>query len=206
VLNPAKNRLLGESLNLTMMSKLGRTLHHPSYTFRKKLSHTADSQDQRHRMTPASRPVLLAHLTDEPDYISPALISADETATRFYDEVMNRAWEAMSRLRRLGAEEEFVAYLLPNAASVRFTESADLLGLHHKHKMRLCYLAQEEIWKASVEEAQQIRAVNPRIGKYLLPPCSHRKLAGTRPTCPEGDRFCGVKVWQKDLSQYERVI
>lgn len=206
VLNPAQNRLLGESLNLTDLSKLGRTLHHPAYTFRKKLSHTADSQDQRHRMTPGSRPVLLAHLVDQPDYIVPALIGVDADLNREYDEIMARSWQAMAKLRQLGAPEEFIGYLLPNAVAVRFSESADLLSLHHKHRMRLCYLAQEEIWQASVEEAQQVRAINPRIGKYLLPPCTQRHLANTRPTCPEGERFCGVKVWQLDIEQYQRVI
>ncbi|MEW6733615.1 MAG: FAD-dependent thymidylate synthase [Acidobacteriota bacterium] len=205
-LNPAGNQLLGESLNLTMMSKLGRTLHHPSYTFRKRLSHTADSQDQRHRTTPASRPILLAHLVDEPDYITPALVSIDEGVQRIFDQTMAESWQAISKLRQLGVEDEFVAYLLPNAATVRFSESADLLGLHHKHRMRLCYLAQEEIWRASVEEAQQIRAINPRLGKYLLPPCTQRHLAAKRPTCPEGDRFCGVKVWQLDIDHYQRAI
>lgn len=206
VLNPAKNGLLGESLNLTMMSKLGRTLHHPAYTFRRKLSHTADSQDQRHRMTPASRPILLAHQTDRPDYITPTLIASDEECQKVYQDAMRRIWEAVAKLRRLGVSDEYAAYLLPNSVCVRFTESADLLGLHHKHRMRLCYLAQEEIWLASVQEAQQIREINPRIGKYLLPPCTQRWMAKTRPTCPEGDRFCGVKVWQLDISRYERVI
>ena len=54
--------------------------------------------------------------------------------------------------------------LLPSAVAIRFTESADLLNLHHKFAMRLCYNAQDGIWKASHEEAFQIRAVNPRIG------------------------------------------
>lgn len=206
VLNPGQNRLLGESLNLTTMSKLTRTLHHPAYTFRKKLSHTADSQDQRHRMTPASRPCLAAHFTDEPDFITPALIKVDATVQRRYCEVMDRTWESMGKLRRLGIGDEFALYLLPNAVSIRFTESADLLGLHHKHTMRLCYLAQEEIWRASLDEAVQIREVNPMIGQYLLPPCTQRMLAPSRPYCPEGDRFCGVRVWQLDLTDYRRVI
>lgn len=206
VLNPAQNRLLGESLNLSMMSKLGRTLHHPAYTFRRRLSHTADSQDQRHRMTPGSRPVLLAHQTETPDYITPTLIASDAECQRVYEEAMKRIWESIAKLRRLGTPDEYAAYLLPNSVSIRFTESADLLGLHHKHRMRLCYLAQEEIWLASVQEAQQIREINPRIGKYLLPPCTQRWMAKTRPTCPEGDRFCGVKVWQLDISKYARVI
>jgi thymidylate synthase ThyX len=97
-------------------------------------------------------------------------------------------------------------YLLPNAVSVRFTESADLLNLHHKHAMRLCYNAQEEIWRASLDEAQQIREINPTIGQFLLPPCTLRDLAHARPVCPEGERYCGVKVWRLKLSQYERVI
>ena len=35
-----------------------RALNHASYVFEKRLSHTADSQDQRHRMVPASRPMM----------------------------------------------------------------------------------------------------------------------------------------------------
>ena len=206
VLSPDKNNLLGESLNLSTHSKLTRAMFHPSYTFKKKLSHTADSQDQRHRMTPGSRPCLHAHLTDEPDYITPLLIEMDDDALKLYREVMEVTWDRIGKLKKLGVSDEFTMYLLPNALSIRFTESADLLNLHHKHAMRLCYNAQEEIWLASLEEAQQIRDVNPLIGKYLLPPCTLRDMAGTRPTCPEGVRFCGEKVWRFDISEYERVI
>ncbi|MBE0592440.1 MAG: FAD-dependent thymidylate synthase, partial [Gemmatimonadales bacterium] len=39
-IDPARNTLLGEALNLTEHGKLARTLHHPAYTFRKRLSHT----------------------------------------------------------------------------------------------------------------------------------------------------------------------
>ncbi|MBI3805847.1 MAG: FAD-dependent thymidylate synthase [Nitrospirae bacterium] len=205
-LDPGENRLLGESLNLTTLSKLSRTLFHPSYTFRKKLSHTADSQDQRHRMTPASRPILAAHVSDRPDYITPALIQVDSKVEAYYQEVMERSWERFTRLKRLGVPLEYALYLLPNALSVRFTESSDLLNLHHKHAMRLCYNAQEEIWRASLDEAQQIKEVNPAIGGYLLPPCTLRNMAGTRPVCPEGERYCGVKVWRLDLSEYQRII
>jgi thymidylate synthase ThyX len=206
VLNPAKNRLLGESLNLTTHSKLARAAVHPSYTFKKKLSHTADSQDQRHRMTPASRPVLAAHLTDAPDVIVPELIRQDADLEREYHALMDEVWDAISRLRRMGAPDEFVLYLLPNAAAVRFTESGDLLSLRHKHAMRLCYLAQEEIWRASLDEAMQIRTVNPLIGRFLLPPCTLRDMAQALPKCPEGERYCGVKVWRLDLSEFQRLV
>jgi hypothetical protein len=80
------------------------------------------------------------------------------------------------------------------------------MSLWHKHAMRLCYNAQEEIWRASVEEAQQVREINPTLGRYLLPPCGIRDLAGLRPICPEGKRFCGLPVWKYALEEYERVI
>jgi thymidylate synthase ThyX len=205
-LNPAKNRLLGEALNLTTHGQLTRAMVHPSYTFKKKLSHTADSQDQRHRMTPGSRPVLAAHLFDAPDVIVPELIREDPRLERDYHAVMDETWDAIGRLRRLGAPDEFAMYLLPNAAAVRFTESADLLNLRHKHAMRLCYNAQEEIWRASLDEAIQVREVNPRIGQFLLPPCTLRDMAEALPKCPEGERYCGVKVWRLDLSEFQRLV
>jgi hypothetical protein len=72
--------------------------------------------------------------------------------------------------------------------------------------MRLCYLAQEEIWQASLDEAVQVRAIHPRLGRWLLPPCSMRKEAGAKPFCPEGARFCGEPVWTYALEAYRRVI
>jgi len=205
-LDPSKNKYLGETLNVTTHSKLTRALFHPHYTFRKKLSHTGDSQDQRHRMTPASRPILHALTLDEPDYLLPVLLEQDPALVKEFGEIMERTWDGIVKLRKLGVSEEFASYLLPNAVAVRFTESADLLNLHHKHAMRLCYNAQEEIWKASLDEAQQVRETHPRIGKWLLPPCGLRSRAGTKPVCPEGERFCGVVVWKKDLNEYQRVI
>jgi hypothetical protein len=206
VLDPSRDTYFGETLNLTSQSKVTRTLYHPHYVFRRKISHTADSQDQRHRMTPASRPLARALSFSEPDYITPALVEADHEIHVFFQNSMNRAWDGVKRLKDQGVGDEFAAYLLPNAVAIRFTESADLLNLHHKHAMRLCFNAQEEIWKASVEEADQIRKVHPRIGKWLLPPCGLRSGAKKQPPCPEGERFCGVPVWKKDISEYKRLI
>ncbi len=206
VLDPSQNPLLGENLNLTSISKLTRSLVHPCYTFRKKLSHTADSQDQRHRMTPASRPCLSAYLTRKPDYITPEIFQHNGQCKKMYDDIMHESWEGIAKLKKMGVPDEFAAYLLPNAVSIRFTESADLMSLWHKCAMRLCYNAQEEIWRAAVDETAQVRDINPRIGKYLLPPCGLRALARQKPICPEGDRYCGIPVWKKELKEYERVI
>jgi thymidylate synthase ThyX len=206
VLDPARNHYLGESLNLTTHSKLARCLVHAHYTFRKRLSHTADSQDQRHRMTPASRPILAAQIGGAPDVVAPALVAADAGCRRLFDEACARAWDGMARARRAGAPLEFTLYLLPNAVAVRFSESADLQSLHHKHTMRLCLNAQEEIWRASLDEAEQIAAVHPRLGRWLLPPCNQRHRAGATPPCPEGSRYCGVPVWRQELFALRRTF
>jgi thymidylate synthase ThyX len=205
-LDPARNPLLGESLNLSTHSKLTRALFHPHYTFNKRISHTADSQNQRHRMTPGSRPVLATHYTGQPDVICPEILRLSSECMDLYQETMEKTWMGINQLFDLGVIPEYALYLLPNALTLRFTESADLLNLRHKHAMRLCYNAQEEIWHASLEEALQIRAIHPQIGRYLLPPCGHRSSAGTKPYCPEGERYCGIPVWKLDVKEMRRLI
>jgi thymidylate synthase ThyX len=206
VLDPARNSLLGETMNVTTLGKFSRALSHASWTFRKRLSHAGDSQDQRHRMTPASRPCLRAYLADAPDFVMPPLVASDDAARAAFQESMSRTWDALARLRALGVPDEDRAYLLPNAVAIRFTESADLLNLHHTLKMRLCWNAQEEIWAASRDEALQVAEVNPRIGRWLLPPCTLRRAARRAPICPEGDRYCGVRVWTIPVEDWRRGI
>src|SRR5512143_1048297 len=77
LLNPGVNRYRLETLQLSVLSPLARAMHHAAYTFLKKLSHTADSQDQRHRMVPASRPLMTVTDTVRPDYVLPPLVGAN---------------------------------------------------------------------------------------------------------------------------------
>jgi len=195
VLDPAQNRYRLETLNLGVHSPLTRALHHPTYTFLKKLSHTADSQDQRHRMVPASRPLLTLTDTARPDYVTPALITANPKALALYQASMERAWAAKNRLLDMGAPREAALYLLPNAKALRFHETGSLLYLAHKWVMRTCLNAQEEIYRASMEELDQVREVHPALARHLGPPCVLRAGRIT-PTCTEGEHFCGVPVWR----------
>jgi len=207
VLDPSQNHYLAESLTLTTMSKLSRAMVHPHFTFKKKLSHTADSQDQRHRMVPGSRPILACHfVSGRPDYILPPLIAASPEAEETYRRIMARTWEAIDRLLHLGVPLEHALYLLPNAFPIRFEESGDLLHFHHKWVQRLCYTAQEEIWNACRDEVLQVKTQFPELGQYIQAPCWVRQQAGVKPFCPEGDRFCGVAVWRKPVEEYQRLI
>jgi thymidylate synthase ThyX len=208
VLDPAADPYLSNSLTLTTLGKLTRALSAAHFSFDKKLSHTADSQDQRHRMVPGARPILARQVRlGTPDYVVPALIEAAPAAVQArYRDTMEATWTAMERVLRLGASLPSAMYLLPNAFPIRFSESGDLLHLHHKWTTRLCYTAQEEIWRASLEEVQAVAARAPRLARWLAAPCTLRHRAGVRPVCPEGDRFCGVKVWQLELDKYQRLI
>jgi thymidylate synthase ThyX len=194
LLNPARNPYRRETLNIGVHAPIMRALQHANFTFAKKISHTADSQDQRHRMVPGSRPLLTLADTRSPDYISPMLIRENSRAMEIYQRAMDEAWTAKNELLDRGVPLEFALYLLPNAKSIRLVETGSLLHLLHKWTMRTCFNAQEEIYQASMDEVEQVRAVFPELARYIGPPC-HLRAGISTPICTEGSHFCGVKVW-----------
>jgi thymidylate synthase ThyX len=194
LLNPARNPYRRETLNIGVHAPMMRALQHANFTFAKKISHTADSQDQRHRMVPGSRTLLTLADMRAPDYITPMLIRDNPRALEVYQKAMEDAWAAKNALLDRGVPLEFALYLLPNAKSIRLIESGSLLHLLHKWTMRTCFNAQEEIYQASLEEVEQLRAAFPELGRYVGPPC-HLRAGISTPICTEGSHFCGVKVW-----------
>ena len=195
LLDPRRNPYRLDKLNLSFHVPLMKPLHHAAYTFLKCLSHTADSQDQRHRLVPASRPVMQLTDSRSPDYVTPEILRGNAEALALYQEAMERIWQAKNDLVDAGAPLEFALYLLPNAVRLRMIESSSLLYLMHKWVMRTCLNAQWEIYQASMEELDQVRAVHPRLAAHLGPPCSFRKGVAS-PICTEGVHFCGVPVWK----------
>ncbi len=194
VMNPARNVYRVDMLNVSHHSPMMRSLHHAAYVFEKKLSHTADSQDQRHRMVPASRPLMTFADTAEPDVVTPRLIRQNARAAEVYRRAIVEAWTAKNRLLDLGVPLEHALYVLPNAKALRMVESGSFLALQHKWTLRTCFNAQEEIYLASMDEIAQVRHVHPRLGRFLGPPCVLRNKVAS-PRCTEGSHFCGVPVW-----------
>jgi thymidylate synthase ThyX len=204
MLNPDRNPYRLETLNVGVHAPLMRPLQHANFTFAKKLSHSADSQDQRHRMVPGSRPLLVLADTRDPDFITPMLIRENPRAREIYERAMQDAWAAKNELLDRGVPREFALYLLPNAQAIRLFESGSLLHLLHKWTMRTCFNAQEEIYQASMEEVAQVRAAMPELARYIGPPC-YLRAGIASPICTEGSHFCGVKVWQ-EFPKIERRI
>jgi thymidylate synthase ThyX len=194
-LDPARNPYRLETLNVSTHAPLMRALEHAHYTFRKKLSHSADSQDQRHRMVAGSRPLLSRSVPADADVVEPELIRDDADCHALFVEATEAAWDARARLLALGAAPQHALYLLPNAVAVRFEESGSLLHLLHKWTMRTCLNAQREIWQASMDEVEQVRVVHPELVAHAGPPCFVRDGLA-RPRCTEGTHFCGIPVWR----------
>ncbi len=198
ILNPEKNPYLLETLNNWTLSPAMRALNNINYTFKKEISHSADSQEQRHRMNPASRPMLTRVHTEKPDYYMPWIVEKNEEAATLYRETMEMLWGAKNRLIGMGVSDEFACYLLPNAVNIRFTQSGSFLNLLHKWRLRLCFNAQLEIFDASVDEVKQVAEVHPNLAKYIGPSCfnrKHQKFDRKEGPCPEGTRWCGIPVW-----------
>lgn len=205
VMNPAKNLYHLDTLNSHVHSPLMRAMQNVSYTFKKKITHTADSQDQRHRTTPTAKPLLSRVHTVKPDYHMPEVVAKNAEAAEIYVATMEMLWEAKNKLIEMGVSPEYAVYILPNAVNIRFTQSGNLLGFIHKWRLRTCFNAQLEIYNASMDELSQVAEVHPRIARYLGPPCLTRHLGGIRGDeggemklegpCPEGAHWCGITVW-----------
>ncbi|HEX5497716.1 MAG TPA: FAD-dependent thymidylate synthase, partial [Thermomicrobiales bacterium] len=128
VLDGARNPALGHPLYVGMQSKLMQTMNHVPFTFQKRISGAEDAQNQRHRGTLSSSPILSAHMRRQPDVITPWAIRHNAEARAEYDATVRALWDAKNALLDRGVAPEFALYLLPNAHRVRFYESGSLLA------------------------------------------------------------------------------
>jgi thymidylate synthase ThyX len=209
VLSPTENHYLGESLNLQSLGKLTKALDLVHFSFQKKISHSADSQAQRHRMLPGAKAVFSRTINlQEPDYITPELLKHPhaQAAKDLYDQVHAETWTDLRWLASEGVDAESFQYLLTNAFPIRYLDTGSLMDHLHKWTSRLCYNAQEEIWQATKDEVLQVIEHCPAIGRHILPPCGNRKISGHTPVCPEGERFCGVPVWKEEVKNFRRLL
>jgi len=103
-LSPARNPYRLEKLNVSTHAPIMRALAHAHFVFRKKLSHTADSQDQRHRTVPGSRPMLSRTVPACVDVVEPQLVADDPACHAIFRETVEAQWHARARLMGLGVE------------------------------------------------------------------------------------------------------
>jgi len=166
-----------------------------------KLSLSADAQNQRHRRSPAVRPKL--EDTYKRDYYIPKVIK--DKSLELYKKALEESYEFFEyEKEKLGFGE--AAYALLNAHNIEIIEHDDFNEFAHKAQMRLCYNAQEEIFDIVYKQVIKLKEAGVKAADNFLPPCTIRYRQGLKPVCPEGERFCGVKVWKLDFEKYDRII
>lgn len=173
-------------------------------TFVTKISHAGDSQRQRHRRTGASAVDIESIYTGELDYITPLVIRKNPELSMAYSIIIKKMFENVDTAIKMNIPKEYALLLLPNAITVRVKEAGDLFDWVHRWKQRLCYLAQEEIFFASLDQVRDVEKIMPEIKQMLLAPCGIRMAVGVSPRCPEGSRWCGQPVYNWQLDQYEK--
>lgn len=192
------NKMVATPINTLPISQISGILKKAYYVFYEKMSHSAESQNQRHRTTMPGR--VLLSLNSE--WYIPKLIKQDKEILNSYNRFMHEIWLGVKRSLN-ESDLESAVYLLPNAALVRRTKTVDYPNLLHFDVLRLCLHTQEEVWNLALQETVLVRKVHPKLGDLLLPKCSHRFKAGKTPYCNEGLNYCGIEVWK---SEFERLL
>ena len=206
VLNPAKNKLLASTHGEMTMDQLSQALNQVSFSATVSLSHSADSQLQRHRGFNHTQPLGLAIPRLKEDIVIPQLLNYSQEALNYYLDLQQQNIQTMNLLREAGVSLEALTYLQTNATRIRKRINGPLGAFHHWIKIRTCLTAQEEIYGLAVSLAQQLRHLAPGIAQYFdkPAPCGVRHQAGLTPLCPEGDRYCGVPIWKESIADYPK--
>jgi len=165
-----------------------------------KLSLSADAQNQRHRRSPAVRPKLESIY--KRDFYMPKIC---KSVKELYLRAVEYSYDFFENQKELLGFGE-AAYALLNAHNIEIIEHNDFQEFAHKAQMRLCYNAQEEIFDIVYSQVQELKKAGVKAAGKFLPPCTLRYEEGIKPVCPEGERFCGSKVWKMDFEEYERLI
>ena len=173
-----------------------------------KLSLSADAQNQRHRRSPALRPKL--EDIYKRDYYIPPIISSKFQAPnskkieKLYKEAVGISYDFFEEQKEILGFSE-AAYALLNAHNIEIIEHNDFQEFAHKAQMRLCFNAQEEIFNIVYSQVKKLKE-KTKLADNFVPPCTLRFKENIKPICPEGERFCGVKVWKLNFDEYERLI
>lgn len=171
------------------------------------VSHSCDSQNQRHRTTKGFRPELSEYYNNlNIKYYTPLIYKENKELLDIYINTINKIYNFFEDNRQKYGFG-IAIYLLPNAQLVYFIEKNFISQFQHKAQKRLCYNSQEEIFNMTKDILFDLEKEGIDLHSYdLIAPCQVNKKYGIKPLCPEGSRFCGVKVWNLKLSEMNRLI
>ena len=82
---------------------------------------------------------------NQPSYVIPEEIAGSPKALEVFQEAMNAAWAAYSKLQAVGMRNEIARYVLPNACTTKITVTANFRAWRNFLKLRCSKRAQPEI-------------------------------------------------------------
>lgn len=160
-------------------------IEHAVFTFSVEgVSRALTHQLVRHRIASFSQQSQRYVSIDEPSYVEPHSVAADDEASRLFNETMEVIWDAYRRLEGMGIKPEDARYLLPNGCTTNITITMNARELLHFFSLRCCERAQWEIREMAEAMLEECRKVSPVIFAKAGPSC-------VRGPCPEGKKSCG---------------
>lgn len=173
------------------------------FSSRMKISLSADAQNQRHRTSPALRPILFKEFLSKSNssiqdvFYIPDVFKENEEVLSIYLDFLNYSKNILLSLK----DNKDISYLIPNAFFIEIIEKNDFSNFIHKAKMRTCLNAQEEIRKVTENQISLLEKNDVEETFYFCPPCVTRFRNNIKPYCTEGSRFCGIPVWKKEKTK-----
>lgn len=206
LLNPQKNKMIAGTNGDVVIDRLGQCLNQISISALVSLSHVANEQFHRHRAFNHTEQIQFTLPQTEHDIIVPTILEKNPEALEYYLEVEKQNNQTLRELYDQGVPLEKLQYLLTNATRIRKSINAPFGSLLHFLRLRTCLTAQEEIYHLALSLTKQLIELDPNLEKYLQKPspCGLRHQSHIAPFCPEGERFCGVRIWDINIHDYPK--
>ena len=171
-------------LSTIMKSGHFSTLEHVSYTFAI-VSRALTHQLVRHRLASFNQQSQrYVKFKDGLATVKPATVAENEEASALFDEAIEAAVSAYTKLLEAGIPAEDARYLLPNAAETKIVVTMNVRELLHFFELRCCNRAQWEIRELAQKMLELVRPTAPYVFLDAGPSCVRGK-------CSEGKMTCG---------------
>ena len=96
-----------------------------------------------------------------PSYVIPEEIAGSPKALEVFQEAMNAAWTAYSKLQAVGMRNEIARYVLPNACTTKITVTANFRAWRNFLKLRCSKRAQPEIRELAYKLLDELCKIAP---------------------------------------------
>ena len=97
----------------------------------------------------------------QPSYVIPEEIAGSSKALEVFQDAMNAAWAAYSKLQAVGMRNEIARYVLPNACTTKITVTANFRAWRNFLKLRCSKRAQPEIRELAYKLLDELCKIAP---------------------------------------------